>query len=112
MRNLLRSILSTLATTIYECADGAEALDSFRQHRPDCVLMDIKMEQTDGISATRQILDSFPDAIVVIVTDYDDVELRDAAREAGATEYVVKENLLHLDRILNRLIKPNQLATR
>ena len=66
MRELLKSILTNLAETIYECADGSAALDSYRQHRPDCVLMDIKMDHVDGIDATRQIIDAFPTARIVI----------------------------------------------
>ena len=110
MRSLLKSILSNLAETIYECPDGSEALELYRRHRPDCVLMDIKMEPVDGIDATRQIVGAFPAARVIIVTDYDDIELRDAAREAGACDYVVKENLLDLGQILTAWIHPSQLA--
>ena len=102
MRSLLKSILSKVAETIYECPDGSEAVELYRQHRPDCVLMDIKMAPMDGIEATRQIISAHPAARVIIVTDYDDLELRDAAREAGACDYVIKENLLHLGCILNR----------
>jgi CheY-like chemotaxis protein len=110
MRSLLKSLLSNLAETILECTDGSEALEFYRRHRPDCVLMDIKMESVDGIDATRQIIDAFPTARVIIVTDYDDTELRDAAREAGAYDYVVKENLLNLGRILTQWDQPRHLT--
>jgi two-component system response regulator DegU len=110
MRSLLKSLLSNLAETIFECTDGSEALEFYRRHRPDCVLMDIKMESVDGIDATRQIIDAFPTARVIIVTDYDDTELRDAAREAGACDYVVKENLLNLGRILTQWDQPRHLT--
>ena len=100
MRRLLRGLLEDLAESIYECADGAQALAAYEAHRPDCVLMDIRMPEMDGITATRQIIKAWPAAQVMIVTDYDDPKLRDAARLAGASEYMLKENLLEVRRIL------------
>jgi DNA-binding NarL/FixJ family response regulator len=58
--------------------------------------MDIAMKDLDGISATRQIKAAYPDAKIIIVTGYDEAELRQAAREAGACGYVLKENLIEL----------------
>ena len=58
--------------------------------------MDIVMKNVDGIMATRQIIAAFPQARIVIVTDYNEGELRQAAHEAGACQYVVKENLLYI----------------
>jgi CheY-like chemotaxis protein len=100
MRGLLKSLVRDLTSEIHECGDGAEALACYTAHRPDWVLMDIKMPRTDGIEATRQITAAFPKAQVVIVTDYDDAELRAAACEAGARAYVLKEDLLALRRVL------------
>jgi CheY-like chemotaxis protein len=100
MRKLIKSIISDLARDITECADGAGALSAYAECRPDWVLMDIKMKEMNGISAARQIKAAFPDANIMIVTDYDDAHLREAARSAGACEYVMKENLLDVRRIL------------
>jgi CheY-like chemotaxis protein len=100
MRALLKSVIADLAETIIECWDGDQALTNYRQHRPDFVLMDIRMKRLDGIAATRQITAAFPNAAIVMVTDYDDARLRKAARAAGACGYVVKENILPLRKIL------------
>lgn len=100
MRSLIRSIIADLGEGVSECGDGAEALSAYAERRPDWVLMDIRMKELDGISATRQIRAAFPDARIVIVTDYDDPKLREAARSAGARGYVLKENLLDVRRIL------------
>ena len=62
--------------------------------------MDIEMKTLDGISATRQIKRTFPDARIVMVTEYDNDDWREEARRAGACEYVLKENLFALRRIL------------
>ena len=100
MRGMIVKLLCGLAEHTYECRDGTEALPAYTRHRPEWVLMDVKMKEMDGISATRQIKASYPDANIMIVTDYDDPDLREAARSAGASEYVTKENLLEARRIL------------
>jgi two-component system response regulator DegU len=100
MRRMIRSLVSEFAGDVYECADGAAALPAYAAYRPDWVLMDLKMKDVDGIAATNQITTAFPDAKVIIVTDYDDDDLRGASRRAGAGWYVNKENLLNLPQIL------------
>ncbi len=100
MRRLIAQIVGKSSDVVFECEDGAEALAAYREHLPDWVLMDIEMPQTDGISATRQIIAAFPEAKIAIVTDYDHANLREAATEAGACEYIVKENLTDLHRLL------------
>lgn len=101
MRRLIRAVVGDLADAVHECGDGAEALDAYRRHRPDWVLMDIKMPGLDGIAASRQITAADPRARIVMVSDYDDERLRAAARGAGARNYVTKERLLDLRPILS-----------
>ena len=96
MRALLRLMLGPHAKIVGECADGAEALAAYRRLLPDWVLMDVELPRVDGITATRQITEEYPQARVVMVTNHNDARLREAAREAGACRYVLKENLLDL----------------
>jgi len=100
IRRLIRRAISDIADNIFECEDGADALTAYTEHRPDAVLMDVRMPRMDGLSATRQILDHHPGARIVIVTDYNDDGLRSAAREAGACAYALKNNLTELDTVL------------
>ncbi len=100
MREMIRSLIAGMADEIHECGDGAEALAAYARHRPDCVLMDIKMKEINGITATREIVAAFPEAHVMIVSNYDDTELREAAREAGACGYTVKDDLMSLRSLL------------
>ena len=65
MRRMMKSLVSDLATELYECAAGAGALSAYREHRPDWVLMDIKMKEIDGLAATRQIKVAFPETRVL-----------------------------------------------
>lgn len=100
MRRMIRSIVTDLAERIDECTDGGEALALYAAHPPDFVLMDIQMKNVGGIAATRQIRERFADARIIIVTNYNDAAFRESAREAGAFDYVLKENLLEVRRIL------------
>ena len=100
MRRMVKTLVKDLVECVFECGDGSGALSAYTQHRPDWVLMDIDLPEVDGISATKRIVAADPEARVMMVTNYDDADLRDAARLAGACEYVVKENLLEIRRIL------------
>lgn len=102
IRQTIRSIVEDITDECFECADGSEALGMYERHHPDWVLMDLRMSKMDGIEATRQIKSSYPHANIVIVTDYDDVELRKVASRAGACDYVVKRELFDLRTILSR----------
>ena len=70
------------------------------EHKPDWVLMDIKMTRMDGITATRAIRGSHPEARIIIVTNFEDRGLRSEAFRAGAGAYVLKENVTDLRRII------------
>jgi len=103
MRRLIRSVVVDLTDEVIECEDGAEALEAYTNFHPDWVLMDIRMAKMDGLTATVSIKSAFPDANICIVTDYGDRQTREAAREAGAKDYVVKENLLTLREVLKSI---------
>ena len=96
VRRVIRSLVAKVAGEIRECADGAEARALYNLQWPDFVLMDIQMSTLDGIAATQQIRAADPAARVIMVTDYDQPDLREAARQAGACAYVLKENLPEL----------------
>lgn len=101
MRQMVKFYLRGIVGETRECEDGVEALDAYAEFRPDWVLMDWEMKELDGISATRQIKAAFPEARIMIVTQYDDAAPREAARTAGACEYVLKDDLVAVRRILN-----------
>lgn len=100
IRRMIRKVICAPADHCYECSDGGQALVTYAQHQPDWVLMDIEMPHVNGIAATRRIKAAFPEARIVIVTNYNDAALRAAALAAGACGYVMKENLLELRRLL------------
>ncbi len=103
VRSLVRRALMDITVDIWECADGSDALAAYTYHRPDVVLMDIHMPGLDGLAATRRIRRFNPAAKVVMVTDYDGEDLKEAAHEAGACGYVLKQNLMALVPLLEKL---------
>jgi DNA-binding NarL/FixJ family response regulator len=79
-----------------EAAGGREALDRLHQMAltgslPDVVLMDLAMEPMDGVAATRELRATMPDVEVVAVTSLIDQSRVQAAIEAGASGYLVKD---------------------
>lgn len=103
VREMVRKLFHNDADPIYECDDGAQAFDSYKVHRPDWVLMDIKMKELDGVAATKAITATYPDAKIIIVTQFDDPVLRQEALAAGAIEYVLKENMHRLPDIMKAI---------
>ena len=104
MRQMIRAIVADLAEAISECTDGAEVVAAYSREqysRDDRVLMDLQMPGVDGLEATRRLRAAFPDAQVIIVTQYGDSHLREAAKQAGACGYVLKENLLVIRELIS-----------
>lgn len=100
IRLLLREYLPASARDIFECSDGSEAMSSFREHKPDWVLMDQDMPLVDGVTAIREIRAEFPDAHICMVTAFDDEDLRNEAYAAGAAGFVVKDSLFQIEAII------------
>jgi CheY-like chemotaxis protein len=99
-RQMIKHYLHGLSDEFRECADGAEAVSAYAEFTPDWVLIDWEMKQVNGLVATRDIIADFPDAKVLMVTNYDEKDLRQAATEAGARGFVLKDDLLSLRSLL------------
>lgn len=100
VRRLIKRATCDIAQRVVECEDGADCLDAYARHSPNIVLMDIRMPRMDGLTATRRLLSAFPAAKVIILTDYNDDELRTAARDAGACAFALKHNLTELEEVI------------
>ena len=83
--------LSVGVEVVAAASDGDEAVQLARQHRPDVVLMDLRMPRCDGVAATRRILEELPSTGVIVLTTYADDESVFAALEAGARGYLTKD---------------------
>lgn len=101
MRQMIRSVVADPNDVVYECADGIEVVGEFSRTHPDVVLMDLQMPKVNGIETTRQLKREFPEATVIIVSNFNDQEFRDEAKEAGAISYFTKENLIQLKNFIH-----------
>lgn len=73
-----------------DVGDGRQGIDAVAQHRPDVVLMDISMPVMDGVTATRELKQKYPDLPIVVLTGYADERLAAEARTAGADAFLEK----------------------
>lgn len=106
MRESIKRFLLTRVPdhhTVFEAADGREAIEMYPRVAPDWVLMDIAMEPVDGLVASCVIRAAHPEAKIIILTHYDDPTYRKAAKDAGTIAFVVKE---HLGELLPILFPP------
>jgi DNA-binding NarL/FixJ family response regulator len=77
---------------VAEAGDGAAAIEIARTHRPDVILMDIRMPEMDGLAATKAIVDSADWPVkVLILTTFDPDEYVYKALQAGASGFVLKD---------------------
>lgn len=76
-----------------EAANGATALDRYRDVMPDIVLMDLQMPEVDGVAAIGNIIAEFPDAQIIVLTTYSGDAKALRALKAGAAGYMLKSSL-------------------
>jgi DNA-binding NarL/FixJ family response regulator len=94
VRSGFRMILGAAGIPVVaEAADGQEAVAAVLKHRPDVVLMDIRMPEMDGLEATRRILAARPgrDSRIIILTTFDFDRYVYAALTAGASGFLLKD---------------------
>ena len=102
--DLLRRGIKTMLETegvevVGEAADGTKVLEMVEELLPDVVLIDVIMPNKDGIEATREIKDSFPNVGVVVLSGHDDQQFVFDALKAGASGYLLKT--AELDEVVN-----------
>jgi len=90
---------------VAEASNGEEAIDKFREHRPDITLMDLQMPGLNGIEAMSRILSEFPDARVIVLTTYHgDAQVMRALR-AGAQSYLLKGHDQELIEVIHAVVE-------
>lgn len=101
MRRVIRSFVEDVDTDICESANAAEALRLYADAPPDWVLLNLEIKDTNAIADIHDIKRHWHLAKIVALTVYDELELREAARAAGACAYILKEDLSPLRRLIN-----------
>ncbi len=100
MRELEKSIFSSMFDTFYESTSGEDAITIYKTYKPDWVLMDYKMRGISGIEALKKIKENDAGAKVIMVTQFDDINLKTNALESGAVAFVLKEKLASIKNII------------
>jgi DNA-binding NarL/FixJ family response regulator len=91
VREGVRRLLAALpAEVIHEAETPFEALDAFRRHRPDVVVLDINLKGGSGLEVIRRLRADDPDARIVVFSMYSDLVYAHSAQRAGALGYVSK----------------------
>jgi DNA-binding NarL/FixJ family response regulator len=96
-RESLRDMLADepCIEVIGEAANGREALALCSRLRPDLIMMDVRMPEMDGLAATREIKQTYPEISVLMVTMHENPDYLLEALKAGAAGYVLKDALQH-----------------
>jgi CheY-like chemotaxis protein len=100
IRELVRQLCASVATEVRDCCNGAEAIARFAELRPDWAVLDLMMPGMDGLTAAARIKARWPAARIVIITGMRSPEYREAALQAGACAFLLKEELYLLPQIL------------
>ena len=90
VKKLARMLEDLGHEVVHVAGNGQQAAQAYPAVRPDVVTMDITMPDMDGIEATRQILASDPDALIVMITSHGQEQMVINAIDAGAKGYVLK----------------------
>lgn len=100
MRKVIRDLLTANNyTDLVEAKDGVEAVEVYREHLPDLVIMDITMPSQDGIETIRQIRQINPNASILMCSAMGQEAMVKDALKYGAKDFVVKP--FKPDRVLN-----------
>lgn len=89
LRSLLEQHLNF--EVVAEASTAREAVDKTRTHKPDVIVMDIRLKGGSGIEACQEITNELPDAKVIMLTSYAEDEMLFSAIRAGAAGYVLKQ---------------------
>lgn len=106
MRSYLKLILKQIGFSVFhEACEGQEAIESYKNHRQDLVLMDVNMPGVEGMDALKEIVEFDSDAVVVMTSSVASRQAVETSVEIGATYYIRKDSKKdEIAEILNRLV--------
>jgi two-component system chemotaxis response regulator CheY len=91
IRALVRDLLIPNGYEIAgEAVNGNEAIQKYKTLKPDLVLMDVKMQEMNGFSAAKNILEQYPDARIIMITSYGTKEIIIRSMQLGVKDFLVK----------------------
>lgn len=92
-RDVLKTVIEenfNQIAVVCEAVNGKQAIEYNRQHKPDIILMDIRIPGINGIEASRKILEEDPDTVILIITAYDEFSYIQQALDLGIKGYILK----------------------
>lgn len=105
IRHLLRRLskLCPQAMEIIESTRGDETVTAAARERPEIILMDIVMEGMNGLEATKAIKEFLPSVKIIVITQLPETDYKNESIQAGADNFLNKEELYKLPEILNKI---------
>ncbi len=108
--NSLKTIVNASSIQVIDIGhDGREAVELYSMHRPDIILMDIRMENMNGIDASRKILELDPEAKILLITTFQDDEYISQALSLGCRGYILKQNIQGIIPAINAVYSGNMV---
>ncbi|NLY85774.1 MAG: response regulator transcription factor [Tissierellia bacterium] len=106
--NSLKTIVNASGIEVLAVGyDGIQAVDLYKKHKPDLILMDIRMEKMNGIEATREIIEYDPEAKILLITTFQDDEYILSAINLGCKGYILKQNIEGIIPAINAVYSGN-----
>ena len=91
IRLVLKDILSIGEhEVVVEAVDGAEAVDFYKQHNPEILLLDLAMPKKDGLEVVKDVIEYDSNAKIILITASDDQKVINQCLASGATSYISK----------------------
>ena len=100
VRRTVRQMFEGSDIVFLEAASGEEAVKIFAFEHPAWVIMDLRMPGMGGIKATQAIRELTPEARIIVISQFAEPECSEQARQAGAVEFVNKEDMSRLVEII------------
>ncbi|NLK44601.1 MAG: response regulator transcription factor [Tissierellia bacterium] len=106
--NSLKTIVNASGIEVLAIGyNGIEAVDLYKKHRPDLILMDIRMEKMNGIEATKEVIEYDPKAKILLITTFQDDEYILSAINLGCKGYILKQNIEGIIPAINAVYSGN-----
>lgn len=105
IRRIMKDLYSPYFNEIVECTDGTEVVEQFSSINPDWTVMDIQMKRMDGIEAAEKVIHVEPNAKIILISQFDDVEIVSEARRSGAIAFVKKDSLENVIEVIRNAKK-------
>ena len=106
--NSLKTIVSSNEIEVLDVGyNGFQAVELYSKHKPDLILMDIRMEGMNGIEATEKILKIDPKAKILLITTFQDDEYISSALSLGCKGYILKQNIEGIIPAINAVYSGN-----